>query len=309
LTKPVAAIEALITVLQASSSTSTVAETVEIINHHAEILTTSVANPLPLIAGTELLKKYLILSLKAPEVEGDLRNRVGPAPPSSHANFDEVRQHLIQNSRLFTRRAAHARDKIAEIGAPYAGKGKVVLTHGASRAVTGILCRAAEKTPQGADVPFKVIYVRDARRGEESDRVVAELRAKRISVAEIHEAAVAHVMGFQNQVHRVFVGAEAITQNGGLISRMGTYQIAQLAKSMSIPFHVAVETHKFVRYFPKQQSDIGFPQKVLDFRTDGPSHQPPNAIDFTVSLFPHTSFTRRIRIEHLLDSHRISSRA
>lgn len=132
---------------------------------------------------------------------------------------------------------------------------------------------------------FRVIYVRDEARVEESDRVVKELRGYGIPVAEIAEASVAHVMGLLRQVDMVFVGAEAVTQNGGIISRMGTYQIAQLAsRAPRVPFYVAAETHKFVRKFPLDQRDIGFKQHVLDFSLDGPSEQPKDAVDYTVSL-------------------------
>ncbi|KAG8427312.1 translation initiation factor eIF-2B subunit alpha [Metarhizium acridum] len=162
----------------------------------------------------------------------------------------------------------------------FVGEGKCVLTHGASRSVTGLLERAA-KSLNGK---FKVVYVRDGTRVSESDGVVKELRQMGIPVAEVPEAAVAHVMGLLRQVHMVIVGAEAVTQNGGIISRIGTYQIAQLASKAKIPFYVAAETHKFVRKFPLDQRDIGFKQHVLDFSTDSASKQPENAVDYTVSV-------------------------
>lgn len=128
---------------------------------------------------------------------------------------------------------------------------------------------------------------------KESDSVVKELREMGIPVAEIPEAAVAHVMGLLRQVHMVIVGAEAITSNGGIISRIGTYQIAQLASKAKIPFYVAAETHKFVRKFPLDQRDLGFKQDMLDFSTDVSSKQPENAVDYTVSwdlyVLPYTT--------------------
>jgi translation initiation factor eIF-2B subunit alpha len=198
-----------------------------------------------------------------------------------------VRQHLLRNGRLFASRAIAARNGIAEAGWRFVREGKCVLTHGASRSVTGLLERAA-KNGEGK---FRVVYVRDEVRAEESDRVVKELRSKGIPVAEIPEAAVAHVMGLLRQVHMVFTGAEAVTQNGGIISRIGTYQIAKLAAQAKIPFYVAAETHKFVRKFPLDQRDIGYKQEVLDFSSTGPSKQPKDAVDYTVSaVMPTCSF-------------------
>ncbi|WDK21438.1 translation initiation factor eIF-2B subunit alpha [Colletotrichum graminicola] len=271
LTKPVAAIEALISLLNASGTT-TVYETLDLVKRASNTLHASVNNPVPLQAGTDLFLQYLVSSLKQQEGQS--------AATNPHQSFDAVRTHLLRNGRLFASRAIAARDRIADAGWRFVRDGKVVLTHGASRAVSTLLFRAADQFGDGG-VRFKVVYVRDEHRPAESDRVVRELREKGIPVAEIAEPAVAHVLGLLRQVHMVIVGAEAVTQNGGIISRMGTYQIAKLAKQAGLPFYVAAESHKFVRKVPLDQRDLGFKQHVLDFRTDGASVQPEDAVDYT----------------------------
>ncbi|KAL1836596.1 hypothetical protein VTK73DRAFT_5005 [Phialemonium thermophilum] len=76
-----------------------------------------------------------------------------------------------------------------------------------------------------------------------------------------------------------FVGTEVVVQNGGLLSRMGTFQLATLCRAANTPFYVAAETHKIVRLFPLGQADLprcGVQQDVLDFRTsedEGTSRQ------------------------------------
>ncbi|KAK1962551.1 initiation factor 2 subunit family protein [Colletotrichum eremochloae] len=272
LTKPVAAIEALISLLNASGTT-TVYETLDLVKRASNTLHASVNNPVPLQAGTDLFLQYLVSSLK--QQEG-----AQSAVANPHQSFDAVRTHLLRNGRLFASRAIAARDRIADAGWRFVRDGKVVLTHGASRAVSTLLFRAADQFGDGG-VRFKVVYVRDEHRPAESGRVVRELREKGIPVAEIAESSVAHVLGLLRQVHMVIVGAEAVTQNGGIISRMGTYQIAKLAKQAGLPFYVAAESHKFVRKVPLDQRDLGFKQHVLDFRTDGASVQPEDAVDYT----------------------------
>lgn len=262
LSKPIAAIESLIALLNAVPS-STVYETLDSVKAHSDRLKASVANPVPLTAGTDLFQQYLVSSLKSQD----------------GTSFESVRQHLLKNGRLFASRAVAARNGIAEAGWRFVSEGKCVLTHGASRAVTGLLERAAKELGEGK---FRVVYVRDDARAKESDAVVKDLREKGIPVAEIHEAAIAHVMGLLRQVNMVIVGAEAVTQNGGIISRLGTFQIAQLAARAKIPFFVAAETHKFVRKFPLDQRDLGFEQQVLDFKLEGESKQPVDAVDYTV---------------------------
>ncbi|PMB73580.1 Translation initiation factor eIF-2B subunit alpha [Beauveria bassiana] len=265
LTKPVAAIESLIELLNSVPST-TVYETLDTVKAHCDRLKASVENPVPLTAGTDLFLQYLIASLKQPQQQDG-----GPS------SFDAVRQHLLRNGRLFAARAIAARAGIAEAGWRFVTEGKSVLVHGNSRSVLAVLERAAKN---GAG-KFRVVYVRDSARADESDAAVKALRGKGIPVAEIPGAAIAHTMGLLRQVDMVIVGAEAVAQNGGIISRIGTFQIAQLANRAHIPFYVAAETHKFARKFPLDQRDIGFEQKVLDFTTDGSSKQPVDAVDYT----------------------------
>ncbi|KPM46128.1 hypothetical protein AK830_g467 [Neonectria ditissima] len=261
LTKPVAAIESLIALLGSAPST-TVFETLDNVKVHSDRLKASVANPVPLSAGTDLFLQYLVSSLR--QQDG--------------TSFDAVQKHLLANGRLFAARANAARAGIADSGWRFIREGQCILTHGASRSVVGILERAVHNI--GA-AKFKVIYVREETRVDESDRVVRELRDKGIPVAEIAEASVAYVMGLLRQVNMVMVGAEAVTSNGGIISRMGTLQIAKLASEAKVPFYVAVETHKFARKFVMDQRDIGFKQDILDFSVDSKSKQPSDAVDFT----------------------------
>jgi len=77
------------------------------------------------------------------------------------------------------------------------------------------------------------------------------------------------------KVDMVIVGAEGVVENGGIISRMGTYQMGLLAKSKGKPFYVVAESHKFVRLYPLSQFDLPIEQKVLDFTV--------SVIDRTVS--------------------------
>ncbi|EXV06625.1 eIF2b alpha subunit of the eIF2 complex [Metarhizium robertsii] len=274
LTKPVAAIQSLIELLNAVPS-KTVYETLDRIKAHSDRLKASVENPVPLSAGTDLFLQYLVSSLKEQE-----------------DSFDAVRQHLLRNGRLFAQRAVDARNGVAKQGWRFVREDKCVLTHGASRCVTALLERAA----RNLNGKFRVVYVRDETRVAESDRVVRELRQMGIPVAEIPVAAVAHVMGLLRQVHMVIVGAEAVTNNGGIISRIGTFQIAQLASKVKMPFYVAAETHKFTKKLPLDQRDLGlrkhgyWTQHVLDFSTDSASKQLENAVDYT----PHTLITNLI---------------
>jgi translation initiation factor eIF-2B subunit alpha len=245
---PVAAIEALIELLVQSRAV-TVYETLDLVKTQSDYLKSRIPNSISLSAGTDLFQRYMISSLK----------------PSSTGNFETVRQHLLSNGRLFVSRAKAGRERIAAYGQHFVRDGSVVLTHGGSRVVGTLLGKAAETSKTGGNVRFKVIYVMNGARVSESQAVVSSLRAKGVPVATISEGAVGYAMG---KVNLVIVGAEGVVENGGFISRLGTYQIALLAKAAGKPFYVAAESHKFVRLYPLGQYDLGIDQRVIEFRTE-----------------------------------------
>ncbi|RKU45890.1 translation initiation factor eIF-2B subunit alpha [Coniochaeta pulveracea] len=253
---PVAAIEALIALLGRTSAT-TAMETVSVIKTHAELLQQAVSNPVPLKAGTDLFQQYLLRSLKG-------QAAAGSAPPLS---FDETRQHLLRNSQRFVTRAKAARETIAYKGAAYVKDGSVVLAAGGSRTVKTLLLRAADRHVERWGSPrFKVVYVMDGSR--DSVPAVEALRERGVPVAEIEQSAVAFTLRAA-RVDMAFVGTEVVVQNGGLLSRMGTFQLATLCQAMKIPFYVAAESHKIVRVYPLSQADLprcGVRQDVLEFK-------------------------------------------
>ncbi len=242
---PVAAIEAQIELLS-QAQPSTMTEAVDLLNTSGERLKKSIRNPISLSAGTDLFHQYLLTS----------RQR----------DFTSVRHHLLNNGRLFVQRAKASRLKIAGFGRHFVRDGATVLTNGGSRVVGELLKSAADAS--SGSVRFRVIYVLGGSErlndAQEGAAVVRELRQKGVPVAVIPESAVAFSMG---QVNLVIVGAEGVVENGGVISRMGTYQMALLAKATGKPFYVVAESHKFVRLYPLSQYDLPLNQEVVQFKT------------------------------------------
>ncbi|KAI1430230.1 translation initiation factor eIF-2B alpha subunit [Xylaria sp. FL1777] len=264
LTMPVATIEALIEALGASSAT-TVFETMKLVEAQSDRLRKSplVANPMAIRHGSDFFKQYLVRELR------QLPSSAGAASGSGSRNedqqFEGIRQHLLRNARLFATRAKDAREKIASEGRFLITDKSVILTHGGSRVVGTLLGRAVERIHGQPPRRFKVIYAISESRRAESEKAVAALRDKGVSVATIPEGGVAHIMA---KVDIVFAGAEVITAQGGIISRLGTYQIAKLAKIDGKPFYVAAEQHKLGQTFPGDQFSFncnGFEQNLLDF--------------------------------------------
>lgn len=70
----------------------------------------------------------------------------------------------------------------------------------------------------------------------------------------ISDCAVAHYMA--QEVDMVFVGADMVVENGGIVNKIGTYQISIIAHSFKKPFYVAAESYTFTRFFPLNQQDL-----------------------------------------------------
>lgn len=251
LTMPVAAIESLILAI-ASTPSSTVSETLDLVSKRTAELKSAIPNSISLSAGTDLFQQYLINNLQR---------------PSARVDFEQIRTHLVQNGKVIVERAKAARHTIASLGRHFIRDGNVILTNGGSRVVGSLLRNAAESGNSNGSIRFKVIYVlssnSSAAEGESADNIAA-LRERDIPVAAIPATAVAYSM---DQVTQCFVGAEGVVENGGIVSRMGTYQMAMLAKAANKPFYVVSESHKFVRLYPLTQQDLGIEQNVVDFRT------------------------------------------
>ncbi|KAK0284793.1 translation initiation factor eIF-2B subunit alpha [Friedmanniomyces endolithicus] len=266
LTMPVAAIESLIVGLAKTPST-TVSETLDLVSKLTAKLKSGVSNPISLSAGTDLFQQYLISNLQ--RARGD---------------FEQARNHLVQNGRLFIERAKAARETIAGFGKHFVRDGNTVLTNGGSRVVGALLRNAAESSNGSGrgSIRFRVIYVvshsatGDSAEESETAANIAALRERDIPVAEVPPTAIAYCM---DTVTSCFVGAEGVVENGGVVSRLGTYQMASLAKAAGKPFYVVSESHKFVRLYPLGQSDLGIEQNIVDFKTAKGSEETESAKD------------------------------
>lgn len=260
ITKPVAAIESLISLLSASPP-STISETLSLLESATSELKESVPNSIALSAGTDLFQRYLISTLQQGSAQY-AKSKGKRTSSSGDGDFRAIRAHLLANSRLFVQRAKESRGQIAKVARRFVRNGCTVLTCGRSRVVAAVLSAAAE---DGAK--FKVVYAQDSNEPpfRSPTSIVTELRRKDIPVATVPFAALATSLA---HVTFALVGAESVVENGGIISGMGTNQMGLLAKSAGKPFYVVAESHKFVRFYPLSGDDLPLGQKVLDFKTD-----------------------------------------
>ena len=88
-----------------------------------------------------------------------------------------------------------------------------------------------------------------------------DLRKAGISVTVILDAAIGLIM---ERVDFVLLGAEGVVESGGIINKVGTSTVGLCAKMYNKPVYVAVESFKFVRFYPLNNSDIPDEFKVKE---------------------------------------------
>ncbi|CDK24624.1 unnamed protein product [Kuraishia capsulata CBS 1993] len=264
ITMPIAAIESLVTLLKVKQP-ATSAELMQLISGATTELKNSIPNAISLSAGCDLFTRFV------------LRNT------HLYSDWEACRIHLTENGQLFVKRAKESRQKIATIGLPFIRDDDIVLVHSYSRVVLNLLTHAASKF-----IRFRV-YCTEARPVPDSERrsMVDELRANGIPVAMIHDSQVGYVI---DKVDKVFVGAEGVSESGGIINHIGSYQVGVLAKNSNKPFYVVAESHKFVRLFPLGPDDLPANKNPIEFTTQDEDINVEHHVDFT----PHEYITALI---------------
>ncbi|XP_068135015.1 translation initiation factor eIF2B subunit delta isoform X3 [Hyperolius riggenbachi] len=127
----------------------------------------------------------------------------------------------------------------------------VILVYGCSSLVTFTLCEAHNTGKR-----FRVI-VADSRPRLEGKETLRRLVSCGIHCTYIMINAISYILP---EVSKVFLGAHALLANGYVMSRVGTSQIALIAKAHNVPVLVCCETYKFCE---KVQTD-SFVSNELD---------------------------------------------
>jgi methylthioribose-1-phosphate isomerase len=152
-------------------------------------------------------------------------------------------------SLLGQARAIHAEDEaacaaMARNALPLLREGGTYLTH----CNTGRLATAGIGTAFGVFVaaheagldPF--VYACEVRPLLQGARLTAfELRERGIRGALLPDSAAGALLR-TGRIEGVFVGADRIARNGDTANKIGTYQLAELARANGVPFHVVAPT-------------------------------------------------------------------
>ncbi len=158
----------------------------------------------------------------------------------------------IRKAILFEAKAIHREDillceNIAKQGVKLIKKGDRLLTH----CNTGFLATSGEGTAlaviyKAAKVYRNIkVYADETRPLLQGSRLTAwELMKKKISSAVICDNTAAALMSSKG-IDKVFVGADRVAVNGDVANKIGTYNLAVVAKYHKIPFYVVAPFSSF----------------------------------------------------------------
>lgn len=184
---------------------------------------------LSLGSGCDLFMKYVTRAFKLESMQ-----------------FDECKAELLRRGEKFADMSMHARSYIADVGHSFISEESTVLVHGDSRVVSAMILKAAESKQ------FNII-VTEGRPGGDGAIAARRFTKAGIPTKMVLDSAVASII---DQVDLCLCGAEGVMENGGIVNKTGTYQVAIVAKALNKPFYVAVESYKFARMYPLTQRDI-----------------------------------------------------
>ncbi|XP_069180508.1 translation initiation factor eIF2B subunit alpha isoform X2 [Procambarus clarkii] len=232
----IAAMKALMESLRLDDST-TLQEFIEKMKDAREALSKTDVSVVSVSSGCELFMRFITLSHLELEQATD---------------FASCREILLRRGEDFIKSKQENRKKILRSSSNLIKDGMVILTHSRSRNVLAVMTEAARHGRQ-----FHV-FVTESQPDRSGCRMANDLRAAGIPCTVILDAAVGYIM---ERVNAVMLGAEGVCENGGILNKIGSCTVATLAHMKNKPVYVLVESYKFIRTIPLNNSSL--PKKYL----------------------------------------------
>lgn len=198
------------------------------------------------------------------------------------STIEECKEILLNRGNIFIDKLSKSRDKIVALSQDFIKDNNKILTHSRSRVVLQAFRNAAKR-----NIQFEV-FVTISEPDKAGLKLCKELEEDGIPCVPILDSAVAYTM---EQVDFVMVGAECVAESGGIVNKVGTFNMAICAKELKKRFYVLVESFKFSRIFPLNNRDIPNEYKYInpDSITDMKRTHP--LVDYTPPSFINLLFT------------------
>jgi methylthioribose-1-phosphate isomerase len=163
-----------------------------------------------------------------------------------HGNARELATYVVEEAKRIADEDAAANHLIGRHGAELIHDEDVILTHcnaGALATVEYGTALGIIRTAWNQGKKIRVIATETRPKLQGARLTTYELKREGIPVTLITDSMVGYVM-YRQKVNKVIVGADRIVQDA-VINKIGTYQIAVLAKEHKIPFYIAAPKSTF----------------------------------------------------------------
>jgi len=159
----------------------------------------------------------------------------------------EIRDNVIAKAKEMAEDDVNINKKMGKIGAELFQNNDTIMTHCNAGALATVGYGTALGVIRATNESGKNIKViaTETRPIQQGSRLTAfELKHDGIDVSLIPDTAVGYTMA-NGLVNGVVVGADRILQTGHVFNKIGTYQVATMAKQHNIPFYVAAPLSTF----------------------------------------------------------------
>ena len=204
-------------------------------------------------------------------------------------DVSEIKDSIIQTAKKMADKDVETNMKMGKCGVELFDNNDTVMTH----CNAGALATVAYGTALGVIRAIKEsgkhvkVLATETRPVMQGSRLTAfELKHDGIDVSLIPDTAVGYAMA-KDLVKKVIVGADRILRTGHVFNKIGTYQIALLAKEHGIPFYVAAPLSTFD--MKSEPDDVIIEQReASEVTTVGDKKTAPDNIDVLNPAFDMT---------------------
>jgi len=163
------------------------------------------------------------------------------------SNVSEIKQTVIDTAKKMANEDIKTNMTMGKFGSELFDDNDTIMTHCNAGALATVAYGTALGVIRAAKESGKNIKViaTETRPVQQGSRLTAfELKHDGIDVSLIPDTAVGYSMA-KDLVNKVIVGADRILRTGHVFNKIGTYQIATMAKQHKIPFYVAAPLSTF----------------------------------------------------------------
>lgn len=169
------------------------------------------------------------------------------AAENKKQSVSQIKKTIIKEAEIIHKEDIETCKKLSDCGAKLIKHNENILTH----CNTGFLATSGQGTALGVIFTAKnqgknpTVYVDETRPLLQGSRLTAwELNKKRVKSFLITDNTAAFLMA-KKRIDKIFLGADRIAASGDVANKIGTYNLAVLAKYHQIPFYVVAPVSSF----------------------------------------------------------------